>query len=238
MDNQRGNALLYVLIGIVLFAGLSFVLSEINKNADVNSISSEQAKLKATDIVEYARILKNAVQIMKAGGVSEDEYCFHNDQLSHNSYDIAACSSDENNLFSLAGGAVNFRFADKKWLDDQYSSLSNYGEFVFTGRIAVKGVGSDGNGDSSTELIVYLPYLQVDICNKINSNLGISSEPPPSDEVGGILSSSSTRYGDGGVTFSDSAVIGDNATELEGVRAGCAINSANQYYFYYVLLSR
>ncbi len=53
-DNQQGNALIYVLIAIVLFAALGFTLSRQTQNTGTNEIDNAKAELYATQFITYA----------------------------------------------------------------------------------------------------------------------------------------------------------------------------------------
>lgn len=61
---ERGNALIYVLIAIALFAGLSFTLGRQTDTSEVGSLSEERAGLYATQLISYAAQSKSAVDQM------------------------------------------------------------------------------------------------------------------------------------------------------------------------------
>ncbi len=61
---ERGNALIYVLIVIVLFAALSFTLMRQGDDSQSSGLSDEKAELYATQIISYAAQARSAVQQM------------------------------------------------------------------------------------------------------------------------------------------------------------------------------
>lgn len=61
---ERGNALIYVLIAIILFAALGFTLSRTTDTSEVGTLDNEKAELYATQIISYAGQAKSAVDQM------------------------------------------------------------------------------------------------------------------------------------------------------------------------------
>lgn len=68
---ERGNALIYVLVAIVLFAALSFTLSRQNDGGTGN-LSEEKAELYATQLISYAAAAKDAYNKMEFTGTRYD----------------------------------------------------------------------------------------------------------------------------------------------------------------------
>jgi len=74
---ERGNALIYVLIAIALFAALSFTLSRQSGDSGGQShLSEEKAELYASQLISYAAQAKNAVEQLLFEGSTVDELDF------------------------------------------------------------------------------------------------------------------------------------------------------------------
>ncbi|MAE52103.1 MAG: hypothetical protein CMH27_09865 [Micavibrio sp.] len=73
---ERGNALLYVLIAIALFAALSFTLSRNSDNTEAGSLTEDRAKLYASQLTSYAAQAKSAVDQMLFQGAQIDQLDF------------------------------------------------------------------------------------------------------------------------------------------------------------------
>lgn len=73
---ERGNALIYVLIAIALFAALSFTLSRQTDSNEASVLSDEKAELYATQLISYAAQAKSAVDQMLFSGASIDDLDF------------------------------------------------------------------------------------------------------------------------------------------------------------------
>ena len=61
---ERGNALVYILIAIALFAALSFTLGRQTDTGEAGALSEEKAELFATQLVSYAAQTKSAIDQM------------------------------------------------------------------------------------------------------------------------------------------------------------------------------
>jgi hypothetical protein len=65
---ERGNALIYVLIAIALFAALSFTLGRQMQGSGDSAMTEDRAELYATQIIAYAAQAKSAIDQMKFSG--------------------------------------------------------------------------------------------------------------------------------------------------------------------------
>lgn len=61
---ERGNALIYILIAVALFAALSFMLGRQTDTSEVSSLDSEKARIVANQIVSYASQAKQSMDNM------------------------------------------------------------------------------------------------------------------------------------------------------------------------------
>jgi len=77
LKNERGNVIFLILIAIGLFAALSFSFSKGNRGS-TTIIDKEQATLIATEIINYARSIKNAVHELQINGCDDTEISFEN----------------------------------------------------------------------------------------------------------------------------------------------------------------
>lgn len=67
-NRERGNALIYVLIAIALFAALSMTLGRQTDTGEAASLSDERAELYATQLIAYAAQAKSSVDQMMFSG--------------------------------------------------------------------------------------------------------------------------------------------------------------------------
>jgi hypothetical protein len=70
--SERGNALVYVLIAIVLFAALSFAVSRQSDTSEAGGLDAQKAELYATELITYAANAKQALDKMEFSGANPD----------------------------------------------------------------------------------------------------------------------------------------------------------------------
>lgn len=74
--HERGNALVYVLIAVALFAALSFTLSRTTDTSESATLSDDQAELYALQLISYAAQARSAVDQMGFTGSDIDDLIF------------------------------------------------------------------------------------------------------------------------------------------------------------------
>lgn len=103
--NQRGNAFVYVLIAIILFAGLMFTIARMDEGGTSTSDLDEgRAKVGANSILAYASSVEGAVIRLDRVGTSADQIDFM--LPSDGSFNTAP---NLNKLFHPEGGGVNYK---------------------------------------------------------------------------------------------------------------------------------
>lgn len=166
MNNQRGSVFFYILLGVVLFAALSFMLmSSMRSGGDSGSI--EQAKLQAHAVVEYASKAKLTVQDMKLSGIDVAQLSFL--KLGDAGYSTAPHTKK---VFHPEGGGLpvpNFHEA----LNDRYEDDLNIEDNVYVQRIVVEDVGT-----GAEEVVVAVVPLKKSVCEQINRSLHGSTTIP------------------------------------------------------------
>ena len=66
-NNQSGAVIVWIFVAIVLLAALSFAMTQGSRTGTKN-LSSQQADLVATEILNYANAVKNAVRQLQING--------------------------------------------------------------------------------------------------------------------------------------------------------------------------
>lgn len=214
--NQFGNVIFYILIAVGLLAALSYVVA---KNTRGNSGGSqERVSLSSTEILEYVNSLSNAVAQLRLRGCQESQISFDN-LIEDSIYDNSSAPSDGScDVFGVNGGGL------------QYSQSLTY---LITGDYIITDVGS-----ASPDLVIDVTVDKA-VCERLNSNLGISnngSEGPPSDTMtgGSPFDGSFSPAGGSNVRLDDAQLIG----KPSACRHDSGSGASPVYKYYAVLMAR
>jgi hypothetical protein len=74
--SQRGNAMVYVLIAIVLFAALSMTLGRQTDTGEAAGLPEAKAEMYATQLIAYATAAKSSIEQMTFSGAKLDDLDF------------------------------------------------------------------------------------------------------------------------------------------------------------------
>jgi hypothetical protein len=229
--SQSGSVLIYILIAVVLFAALSFAMSQMMRSGSTLT-GSEARSASATSVLQYADAVQNAVHDMQINGISDTSICFDAPGWGNNSYVDGACANTAAKVFDPAGGAV-------VW-EAPAPGVNDTSPWLFTGVNGIAGIGTVCAQPSCADLKMMLPNVAKSVCIAIDQQLGLisGSAAPPVD----------TGYDavpfTGAYTVSATADIGDEpgSAALSGQPEGCFQSSASPtagtYHFYRVLISR
>ncbi len=229
---QNGNALWFILVAIVLLGALTILLTRsgtsVNQSGDV-----EQLRIKAGQIMRWARGIETAIDQMKMRGVSESSLSFENSTTATN-YAHVACTINDCKVFAAGGGAQNY-------LNPPTGTNDGSSDWIFTGGNNV-GTSAYPIGTtaarSGNDLVILLPNANAAMCNQINRDLQIGTGGAlPNDDTGVDVTPFTGSFANALVT-----IDGDPAPfELDGKPAGCFTDTAanpDVTYFYYVVLTR
>lgn len=215
--SEAGNAFLFILLGVVLFASLSFVMSRGFGTEGTSKISDRRAELAASEIMTYAQRIQRAVNRIRSKGISESDISLEFD----GNFVNADC--DENTdthfptcqVFHTQGGNVN---------EQEPPEGVNEGEsWHFTGSTCIGDC--DGSSTADEELLLVLPNLEDNVCEFINRKL----------EINGIPSATGT--------YSTTAFTGSFSNDTEIAIAGgpfdaVCYSDGTDNHLYYTLIKR
>ena len=223
---QTGNAMLFVLVGIILFAALTFTFTRSSRSP--SSVSSEDAHIYAHQILSYAENINNAVQtIMLQNGCNGTRISFENTSVA--GYNHAPAVPQKCRVFNTTiGGGMNFESPPS-------GALTTAGEYLFTGNVCINDVGTGSyaacasDGLKNEELLLILPLIKADVCTAINRILNNSGSIPEEAASG----YDSTKFIG---TYTDSFAIDTDARAVCFQSTGGSPGSG--YHFYYTLLAQ
>ncbi|MDB2682859.1 hypothetical protein N9Z27_01235 [Alphaproteobacteria bacterium] len=221
-----------ILIGVALFAALSYTVVDMIRGGDsAMSISEEKAGIYASEIIDYARTVRQVVQELRIDGCDDTEISFENPVVvGYTNGTNTACQ-----VFHMDGGALSWQKPPEPFTNiSLLKTGSTNSDYIFTNNRILKGAVEVGTSES--DLLMILP-ITGNFCAIINEKLGNSneSEDPGIHNIsmftGGYSSSneiSSTNYTQG--CFCDRQAGGSNLCN--------AAFENKDHYFFQVLIAR
>lgn len=238
---QRGSALFIILIGIALFAGLSYAVAQMMRGGDPNAIGEEKARLYSDEILNYGRSMRQAAQNLKISNACTDlDISLENNIIA--GYEHTPVAADNCKLFHSSGGGMVYLAPSKEWLDMQFSPASLRGQWFFPGKVCVPGTGTaaagcNSDGQDNEAIIAVLPYVRKAVCIEINKGLGITNPGGnPPQETGNGWVGTNDKYA-GSQSNAESL---DQAGRMAGCFEGGAASTppAKTYHYFQILVPR
>lgn len=194
--SERGNALWFILIAIVLIGLLTAVLSRSGSNVDQTG-SVEQQRIKISQMMRYVKGLETAIQTMKMTGVSESDLSFTDDGS-----DNANCTTNACLVFHVEGGGITPQAPP----NDISTSGADW-KYVATNNVL--NVGTD-----AADLILVLEDINDSYCTQINRVLDVTQGADDADvdftDFDGSYSDTETIDNSGGQSAGCQSSSGNN----------------------------
>lgn len=248
-DAQNGNAFLFILIGIVLFAALSFTVARGLRTQTASSISEKDASLAAAEILDYAQRIQRAVDRVRRRGCSENEISFENEVVA--GYENANAPNDNScHIFHPNGGSVSYVIPKNEWLnitDANNATNSSFTDLFGAWYIPRNNCVHDiGTGDSNcfsepasvADLTLFLPWLRAEICNEIAQAVNIIDGNGNARTIGlSMIILGAPRF-NGNFGTPPRGNVGLSGVETACIRHIGPGNPGDGHFFYSVLLPR
>lgn len=213
---SHGNALFIILITVALFAALSYVVAQ-SFRGGTTTISDEQARVMAAEILRYHDSVKSAVSKLTFDGCSETELDFTVPEWTrvngtlNNPANVNAPGDNSCSVFHVLGGGVPIVTFDKASVSE--TELVNTIAFkpgtsaVFFNRS--KDVGTDALSDLS----IYTASLTDSVCENINKQLKFNN--------GQIPTYTHAHFGVYNGTFPNFPTVSIDVPEVSNVKSFC-----------------
>ena len=252
IERQRGSALVFILIGVALFAALSYTVTQMMRvGADSKGMAlgaQEKGNVAVTDLMQYLEALKMRVFMMTIeDGVPATQLDFKNDLYTRaNGTPIPGntnplCLTDACHVFAPFGknGVTPMIFPSVI-----VSTPQPVASLPMNGHGGIYQIRIYGVGSAEPDLVFVIHGIRPDVCNLYNAKQGITTHF--TSDVGTLSSisendSTATPDNFAGV-FSSSNIFGANATGFEGKKSFCAPamndTNANSLAIWHVLVAR
>ncbi len=231
--SESGNVLFLILIAVALFAALSYAVTQSTRSGGGDA-SSETNLVNSAQVTQYPASIKTAITRMNVSlSVSSDLLEFNTPAT------FGALTDPTYGVFHPSGGGATYAQAPN---DVMVSAGTNpTGIWIFNSENEVHNVGTSAGAATSTtgtaDVIAFLPDIKKAICDKINSELGITgvTVEAATIDVATLMNNANTGIGGGGGTIGYTG----GATGLAGKPQGCyRAGAAGMYVYYAVLVER
>lgn len=227
---SNGNILFLILIAVALFAALSYAITQSGRIGG-NGLSREQAKLKATELLQYASLIQQTMLRLTHTNGCDYKAIDYDDAFGDPDDYGGPC-----NIFDYTeGGGVDYmRYPDET--SDIYNQTNTSPSWPgrrmsFINQHNVAGLGTE----AGKEMMLYFFHIVPNLCEAINDIAGIAEEPAPEETACHGCAWENPMYS--GELTDNLFTFGDQATNIAGHSFGCytSVDDDNNHHFYYVL---
>ncbi len=233
MVNQRGNILFLILLAVVLFAALSYAVTQSTRGGG-NNANDEKMQSKAAELLNYFAQIDTATQrMMLTHGVKDYELNFYYLSASRfviGNFDNTNCTDSRCRVFDPAGGAV----AGRKL--DGFARDPSTGVTILP-RIAYQII--PGAGSSKPDIVMWVQAIPWALCDEINKRSGLGSTLFNVSETGTLMYQSAIPTGpisDSMPTVNVPFSVGNKGTFCASPYADQATAEASGLGLYYPIL--
>lgn len=166
---ERGNILFIILLVVVLFAALTYAVTNSTRGGS-KSVSAERATALAAQMVQSATLVENSLRRLQLStGLDIDKIDLYAANQTRNG-DVDGCTQASCNLFDPAGGNVPVPLTPKDALDTTTTcpTFNGMGMPYFM-VVSVANIGAT----SKPELALVYCGVKLEVCRAINVSLGL-----------------------------------------------------------------
>jgi hypothetical protein len=225
--SESGNAMIYVIIIIALFAALSFLLSRQSDTGESGTVSRERVNIAATQIMQNAASLQAAIEQMTYTGARLADLDFI--PPSDGSFEDGG---DSLKVFHPDGGGVTL---PKLPTDAIHEVSSTPGAGWYIGRFNnIEWSAPDANGDPLEDVVIVAYQISKAVCERINQQLTGDPALPVLSGTASKFFIEAPRYHAG--PNEDFETADCTGRSCEGVPALCVENSTHDSWSFYSLV--
>lgn len=232
--SESGNVLFLILIAVALFAALSYAVTSSTRSGGGDA-ASETNLVNSSAITQYPASVRTAIiRMIVSNGISDIDLWFDRPP-----YTNITAGEEFQVVFHPSGGGATYAEAPPDVMDP--AGTNPDGEWFFNMDFEVENIATSENNTAGNEIIAFLPDIRRAICERINSELGITGIPDITPTL-----ALNVNKNDGepistvnpAANMIGSSNMGAGAAELDGQAFGCFENGNGEYVYYHVLVER
>ena len=220
-NHQKGNAFVYVLVAVVLFAALSFILIRQEDSKETGTLTPDQARLLASQLIGTSTQIKSALDQMIFAGTDPSEF-------NYNPPSSFGAAPHFDKVFHPEGGGVTLPVLSRNAVMDGIGTDPESGWYL----------GSFNNVEwtetTAQEVILTAYGIEEIVCQELNRIItGATDIPTLDNEIRRFL------IDDNEHSSSNINLNIANCTDCESLFSICVQNSTqDEYAFYNILIAR
>lgn len=230
-QSEKGNILFLILLAVILFAALSYAVTQSLRGGGTDA-SSEKNLVKSAQITQYPVGVRAAILRMIVGGTDVTTLNFDPPSV----FGSMTAAQLALNVFHPTGGGAVFSMVPSEAL----ATASSTQRWIFTMNYGVPNIGTTASTSTNAgkELLAIAPNIDSTLCAKIDSQLGVTTVPTLSSTGVSVTSAASTQQEVQEFTYAPvyTANLTDGSTGLNDKPYLCVKNGSNSDYFYYHVL--
>ncbi len=234
-QNEKGNILFLILLAVVLFAALSYAVTQSMRGGGGNA-GSETNLVNSAVLSQYPVGLRAAILRMIVDGTDVTTLNFDPPSV----FSTMTAGEQALAVFHPDGGGASFGYIPT----DALLTPSSTARWVFTRNFGIEDIGATatGSGDVGKDIIAIAPGVSAAICAKINNELGVDSIPEVSTTLPLTVGATTMQQVEE-FTYSQTstvAEIADTGSVIDGQPFLCIDYSTTTdvYAYYHVLVER
>lgn len=171
IKRQRGNILFLILLAVVLFAALSYAVTQSTRGSG-NDASNEKVQAQAAELMNYFASIDLGVQrMLTTGGIKDYELNFFYQTAGNyvfGSLDNTNCTESRCRVFDPAGGGVIGR-KTAAFARDPANAVTNT---LDSARLVYASI--PGAGTSKTDIVFWVGGVSMPLCREINKRFSVN----------------------------------------------------------------
>ena len=230
---QRGSALIYVLIAIVLFAALSFSLGRQTDSNEASALSDEKVELYATQIISTASQIKSTIDQMLFSGADASELDFQ--------YPPNDTGTLIYKVYHPHGGGLNRPNLPSEVIASTSTNpvpgwyLGRFNNVDWTPLAAGNTAGVGGAEAPYEEIILTAYGINAAVCANINEKItGSPSIPVMTNSIKNVMIDEAFHTG---TNVELTTGTGNICVQCENMSSLCVENAAQDTYAFYTIIA-
>ena len=173
---ERGNAMIYVLVIVALFAAINFILSRQSDTGETNIVDQQRVDFYATQIMDYSAQMRDSVERMTMTGTDIDDITFF--QQGDAEFDSDVTYPHYNKLYHPQGGGMISETFPAELAAPAGSAETGPDAGWYVGRFNNVEWSYSSAGGNDVLLVAY--RIPQNVCERINEMIaGDDYVPPP-----------------------------------------------------------